>query len=531
MRSRPLFMPLFAVVVCVLAWPALGEPIPVTPSESDSSARSIVGSILEEPHSQEEGTARPPGTVQGNDQTTDPPQQAGSLETSGSSPCPGCKGEQNGFVKRFFKAYIEEAPSGPELPRRLPPAPFNSPPFPFSDHLGPIIGVPDTTPDYYPLMRALKGTSLGNGLEESRVKIYGWLNPSYNLSTSRQTNIPMTYAIDPNRLHMSQAVLKFERGLDTAQTGHVDWGFRFTNLYGIDYRWTTAKGIFSGQLLDRNQLYGYDPVEFFGQVYVPGVAEGMIVKVGRFISPPDIEAQLSPDNYLASHSVMFAYDPYTFMGVLTTVRLNAQWTIDLGVHGGNDMALWSNSAQPNGHAMVKWVSRDNNDSIWLGANSIGSGKFTNEHDNLQQAVGVWTHKFSDHIHMMTEAYYLWQYDAAKGGSCINGPTKPFASGGGCGPTIPGISDAVGAVNYFQMQLSKADYTTIRNDFLWDKKGQRTGFNTVYGEHTIGWIHWFSNELLMRPEIRYDHSWTNETPYDNGTRKDQFTFMTDVIIRF
>jgi len=58
MRSRPLFMPLFAVVVCVLAWPALGEPIPVTPSESDSSARSIVGSILEEPHSQEEGTAR-----------------------------------------------------------------------------------------------------------------------------------------------------------------------------------------------------------------------------------------------------------------------------------------------------------------------------------------------------------------------------------------------------------------------------------------------------------------------------------------
>ncbi len=41
---------------------------------------------------------------------------------------------------------------------------------------------------------------------------------------------------------MDQAVLRFERQEDTVQTDHIDWGFRFTNLYGIDYRYLMAGG-------------------------------------------------------------------------------------------------------------------------------------------------------------------------------------------------------------------------------------------------------------------------------------------------
>lgn len=447
-------------------------------------------------------------------------------------PAQGASDQLTGnFARRFFTAFVVESPTGVDVPRRLPPAPYSSPPFPFSEHLGPVIGTSDTAPDAYPLMRALQDTRVGAALNTSRLRIYGWINPSANVSTSKNTNIPLTYGIDPNSVHLDQVVFRIERGLDTHQRNHMDWGFRFTNLYGIDYRWTTSKGIFSGQLLDHNRLYGYDPIEFYGQVYIPHVAQGIILKIGRYISPPDIEAQLAPDNYLFSHSVMFTYDPFTFMGILASIRLTEQWAIDLGLHGGNDMAVWSNSAQINGHAMMKWVSQDNNDSIRLGLNSIGTGKYTNEHDNLQHAVGVWSHRFSKTIHMMTEAYYLWQRDAAKGGTCINGPTRSFASGGGCGPIIAGISDAVGAVNYLNVQLSKQDYLTIRNDMLYDRQGQRSGFKTIYSEHTIGWIHWFTNELLIRPELRYDHSWTNVAPYDNGTRKDQFTASVDMIIRY
>jgi hypothetical protein len=449
-----------------------------------------------------------------------------------------CEQVQKTIVGRFFDVYIQGVKGTgtsegvvPEPVRRLPPAPFSSPPFPMSEHIGPAIGTPDPTPNNMPLMKALSDTDIGQVLRKSRVNVYGWIVPSFNASTSRNTNIPLTYAVVPNSVQLSQTILTIERGLDTAQTSHLDWGFNITNLYGIDYRYTAAKGILDGQLLDRNQLYGYDPLLFYGQVYVPWVAEGMVVKVGRFISPADIEAQLAPSNYLVTHSVMFTYDPYTFMGILATIRLNSQWTIDLGVHGGNDMAVWSNSAQPNAHAMVKWLSSDNKDAIWLGANSVGSGKYKNGHDNLQHMVGVWSHRFNETFHMMTEAYYIYQFDAAKGGTCIFGPTRPFASGGGCGPTIPGLSDSIGAVNYFQIKLSEKDYMTIRNDVLADLKGQRSGFKTVYSSHTVGWSHWLSNELIVRPEIRYDHGWSSVMPYDNGAHKNQFALITDFIVKF
>jgi hypothetical protein len=80
-------------------------------------------------------------------------------------------------------------------------------------------------------------------------------------------------------------------------------------------------------------------------------------------------------------------------------------------------------------------------------------------------------------------------------------------------------------------LSEKDYLTIRNDIFADLKGQRSGFKTVYTSHTLGWSHWLSNGLIVRPEIRYDHGWSHVTPYDNGTRKDQFAFITNFIIKF
>ena len=48
--------------------------------------------------------------------------------------------------------------------------------------------------------------------------------------------------------------LRFERLPDSVQTNHIDWGFRSTTLYGIDYRWTTSQGWFSEQLLVDCQL-------------------------------------------------------------------------------------------------------------------------------------------------------------------------------------------------------------------------------------------------------------------------------------
>ncbi len=136
----------------------------------------------------------------------------------------------------------------------------------------------------------------------------------------------------PNKLEMSQTILIFERVTNTAQTDHFDWGFRFTNLYGIDYRYTTAKGYFSDQLLKHNHLYGYDPLQMQLDLYFPRVAQGMLVRMGRYISPLDIEAQLSPENFLYTHSNMYSVDPYTFTGIQATTKFNDQFQLTTGIH-------------------------------------------------------------------------------------------------------------------------------------------------------------------------------------------------------
>jgi uroporphyrinogen-III decarboxylase len=111
------------------------------------------------------------------------------------------------------------------------------------------------------------------------------------------------------------------------QTDHFDWGFRAANFFGIDYHFTTAKGWFSQQLLQQHRLYGDDPVMVYGDLYFPKVAQGLNVRFGRYISLPDIEAQLAPQNYTYSHSLLYSYDPFTQTGAITTLKLNDRWLV------------------------------------------------------------------------------------------------------------------------------------------------------------------------------------------------------------
>jgi len=410
---------------------------------------------------------------------------------------------------------------------RAMPSPIDSPPFPGGDWLGyPVIGEPDGVP-VYPLQKAL----FGDSLNASRIKVYGWVDASVNFSSSKESNYPLSYAIVPNAIELDQLSLRIERQPDTVQTDHTDWGFRLSTLYGMDYRFTTSKGWFSDQLLKNNNLYGIDPLEAYGIWYFPHVGQGMYMRVGRFISPPDIEAQTAPDNYIFSHSIMFTVDPYTFTGINSMIRLSPQWELMMGLHAGADMAPWSDSSSLNGQLMARWVSKDNNDSIWGGINSIGAGKVLNEHDDLQQMVATWGHRFNDKLHMMTEMYYMWEYDGLSGGTPSDGQFQGFGqTGGGPGPLLPGLSSEIGAVNYFNIKMSDKDYLTIRNDYFNDPRGQRYGFPGAMLSHTIGYVRYLTPLLSIRPEVRYEYA-LNSTPWDNGTRGNQFTVSADVIQRF
>jgi len=182
-------------------------------------------------------------------------------------------------------------------------------------------------PDYQTYM--LQSAIDGDPTKLSSIKWYGWAAIGANGSTNNRgnpskgiaANSPSAYDVYPNTVVLDQLALYTERLADTTQTDHFDWGFRITNLYGQDYRYTTSHGILSQQLLVKNAQYGYDPVMVYLDFYLPKLGQGADLRIGRYVSLPDIEAQLAPNNYSYSHSILYTYDCYTMVGANLTVKL------------------------------------------------------------------------------------------------------------------------------------------------------------------------------------------------------------------
>jgi len=444
-------------------------------------------------------------------------------------PLPDAPGAGRAGTKGFFARWAEfyrqdwrgtAAPS-PAPTRRGLPSPLDSPPFPNADWSyggSPVIGEPDM--NSYPLMTAIDGA-------RSRTKLYGWIDPSLNLSTSAHNNAPEANDVYANRLEMNQVVLYAERLPDSVQRDHIDWGYHLTALYGTDYRFTTGKGYWSGPWVNDHREYGFDPTLEYVDIYIPQVAQGMNVRVGRYISVPGIEVQLAPNNYIFSHSLLYAIDPFTDTGLIATLKLNDQWLVQLGITGGHDVALWTADAKPSGTFCLNYTTRPVTDNFYVCANGINDGKYV--YNNLQQYDATWYHKFSKTWHMATESWYMYERDVPALGGTIQPETG--ANGAYC---LPGeqrcTAPEYAVVNFLQKEISAHNFLSFRNDFLDDKKGQRTGYATRYTENTIMWCHWIGTTVQLRPEVRFDRAWDRKV-YDDGRRHNQVTVASDLIFHF
>ncbi|HSC47112.1 MAG TPA: outer membrane beta-barrel protein [Gammaproteobacteria bacterium] len=437
-----------------------------------------------------------------------PPARADSAPASCEDP----------FFSRLSGAYKSDADgNGPAASNLVPtqgrrglPAPFDSPPLPSAEwQLGGVdypIGVPDED-SRGPLQQALGCDAFGRWMDEHRIEMLGWINPSANLSTSNKTNYPVSYISHPDALVLDQVIFRVARMPDTVQTDHVDWGFHFDFLYGYDYRYTAAQGVVSWQL-EENKYYGYDPMIWYGDIYVPNIAQGMQITVGRFLSLPDIEAQFAPQNYLMTHSILYTVDPYTQMGVITTTQLNKNWILQAGINCSPDTACWESDRSLTGSVCVRWVSDDNDDMLYPCANSFNKGDAN--YNNLQAYVLTWGHRFSQNVSTLTEAYRMWERNVPG--------------------FLPGNTPEYGAVNYLNIKLSDKTFMSIRNEYYNDAVGQRTGFATHYSSHTLGFTHWLTPDFQVRPEFRFDHSY-DLAAYDGGRKNNQLLAAVDVILHY
>jgi hypothetical protein len=470
------------------------------------------------------------------------PVAAFAQSASTSQPAPG----NPGFLQRFFGSYVDEfnppppppaasgdqtvqAPSG-RLPPPFPPAPLDSPPWPWTDWPfggSPLLGGSTPNASGNNLMKALGGTSFGDYLKENNTEIWGWVDAGANLSTSHGAdgNLPAGYDFNSNSAQLSQAVMYIERVPDTTQQDHVDWGFRFVQLYGTDYRFVTMEGVLSDSLTERNQLYAYDPAEFDVDVYIPSVGEGSNLRFGRYVTLPDIEADLDLQNPFFSHSYYYTYDPFTQFGAVWSTRLSKNWMVQVGINASNDTAPWAQGARPTGTACVQWNSDTSWDNIYVCANGTNSGSYG--FNNVQFYVFTWYHKLTQRLWVATEDYYEYQTKVP----AVGQPTIPDANPAICPAGVTDCTAGAAALSLYVMyQLSNRDFVGLRTEGFDDIRGQRTGFATWYNEETIGYVHWLTNSIEVRPEIRYDHAFAAPA-FDNGARHTQLSVAADVLIKY
>jgi hypothetical protein len=523
------------VALVVLAAALLTQPLRGQQTASGDSAgpsvpvNQVAGAANPTTTALDSGAVTAPSSSQGSADPQQTPQQQTPHPVNGQSPtAPSDHALTGNFFYRLAQFYSQDwagtNPAGPSLTKRGLPAALNSPPIPFSDWTyggAPDIGAPDV--NTYPLMSALN-------LESSRTKIYGWVAGSFNFSTSAQNNFPVSYDIFPNKIELNQAVVYIERLPDTVQNTHFDYGYHATGFFGIDYRFTTAKGYFSEQLLLSNKQYGFDPVLEYFDLYFP-VKDGLNIRIGRFLSVPGIEAQLAPNNYNMTHSLLYTIDPFTDTGIIGSLKLNKQWMVQLGMSGGHDVALWTDDAKPSGIFCLNYSTASNNDNFYGCANGINDGTYA--YNNLQEYDFTWYHKFNSKWHMGTETWYMYERDVPNVAGNVANPIKPevgangaFCAAGRLRCTAPEYS----IVNYLNRQVSSTLMFGFRSDFLNDKKGQRTGFATKYTENTFYVTKYIGTTVLFRPEIRFDHSW-DLLAYNDGKARNQLFFGMDLIYKF
>ncbi len=302
-------------------------------------------------------------------------------------------------------------------------------------------------------------------------------------------------------------------------------------MYGIDYRFTTAKGYFSNQLLGKNQKNGFDlPMAYF-DLYVPYVAQGMDIRIGRYISLPDIEAQLAPNNYMYTHSLLYTFDAYTQTGLNVTTKLSDHWLFQIGVSPGNDVAPWATKDRKlTLNTCLGYTWRVGLDNVSICANSVNDGKYA--YNNVQSYYFTLYHEFTQNgsWHTSTESWYQHERDTpnvdnATGQTLV----ETNANGAICNSVaqVTCFAPEWAIINFTEKQLSRHDYMSIRNEYFDDIRGQRTGFRTPYTEHAIGWGHWVGTTVLFRPELRFERSY-DVPAYDNGTRRNQLMLAGDVI---
>lgn len=365
------------------------------------------------------------------------------------------------------------------------------------------IECPETTPRWF------DQTACGQRLAAKRWNISGWTEMAFTVSTADNNQLPLGFNYLANEFTLQQNWLRLERTAD--QEGDaLDWGFRNDwILPGTDYRFTLPRGLFNDQLTaDGGQpnRYGIDAVQFYGEVWAPHLAEGIDVKVGRFLLPYGFETTEAITTPFVSRAYSFLYNPFTQFGVLSTTKLNDQWSVYFGLTAGNDVVI-DPANEPTLDLGCRWTSPKACHSVNV-FGIFGEGQFNAaENFNNPNLIDiVYTHAITEEWTSVCDLHCGWQRD------------------------VPGLGNVSwqGFAKYFSYQVTPEFALNLRGEYFNDQDGNRTGFRGVYRNLTTGFACKPRTNLILRSEVRVDYN-NDSRPFDG--QDSLVTGAADVIVRW
>jgi hypothetical protein len=380
------------------------------------------------------------------------------------------------------------------------------------------------------------------------------LNPDY---PANGLNFGHLFTDKANSLLLNQAMLTIARPIDPAATDY-DYGFKVQAFYGSDARYTHFLGELDYAINDRYQL---DVVEAYGAVHLPWLFSGGIdIKAGQFVTLEGAEVIPAGDNLLYSHSYIFNFGvPFKLTGVAavahvipevdiyagfnTGVNTSIAWPGDnnggVGFEGGIGLNLMG------GNLTVLAVTNigPQNPATPVGIAACGGCAPSTTLRFLNDMVVTW--KATDKLTFITDMN--WIHEDGAGGFDGFGIAQYAAY----------------AINDWLKIVGRGEVWRDNNNFFVSSLGAPGNFNFVNAEHgftfnggfpvagafapapttylelTLGLNITappipeapFIKSLVVRPEIRYDTSLNNTTPFDVGTKTSQLTFGGDIIVKF
>jgi hypothetical protein len=367
------------------------------------------------------------------------------------------------------------------------------------------------------------------------IKVGAWLDQgitaNYHGSADR-FNGPVTFNDREGEYQMNQAYFYAERATKTDGCGW-DLGGRVDFLYGTDWRFIQSQGLENRWNSER--FYG----AALPQAYADVAFNDWVVRMGKFNTIMGYEVIGAPGNFFYSHSYMMQYaEPMTQTGLLASRKLGDTLTVSGGFDRGWDK--WEdNNDRLEFLGKVAWTSCDERTSL---AFALTSGPWDDAGQLNRTAYSlVFTHKFNCRFS------YVVQHDL---GVDNDGGLRNLRTGERSDAQWYGINQ------YFFYEINPCWAMGLRFEWFRDQDGTRVGgigephgwaLGPNFANNQIGWagnfyeltagVNWKPRErLIVRPELRWDWYSGNpdglgRLPYNTGERSQQFTFATDIIIKF